>query len=111
MGGPEEVGVDVGRGVGGPSGRREVPEGMLAGRGEACLDAKMVSEERIQGAVIMAEVPKGVLNIGFEVLGEEGGGVLWKGIRVLEFRGVLLEFRGWWYSVDRHEEARRGEDE
>ena len=79
MGCPKELGIDVGQGAGSDGGRCEVPEGMLAGRGEACLDAEVVSEECIQSTVIMAEVPKGVLGVGFEVFGEEGGGVLWEG--------------------------------
>ena len=44
MGCPKELGIDVGQGAGGGGGRCEVPEGVLAGRGEACLDAEVLSE-------------------------------------------------------------------
>ena len=44
MGCPKELGIDVGQGAGGDGGRCEVPEGMLAGRGEACLDAEVLAK-------------------------------------------------------------------
>ena len=44
MGCPKELGIDVGQGAGGDGGRCEVPEGELAGRGEACLDAEVLSK-------------------------------------------------------------------
>jgi hypothetical protein len=53
---------------------------MLAWRGEACLDAEVVSKEFVHGAVVVAEVPKGVLCGGVKVLCEEGGSVLWEGV-------------------------------
>ena len=76
MGCPKELGIDVSQGAGGGGGRCEVSEGVLAGRGEACLDAKVVSKEFVQGAVVVAEVPKGVLRGGVKVLCDEGGSVL-----------------------------------
>ena len=76
MGRPKELGIDVGQGAGGDGGRCEVPEGMLAGRGEACLDAEVVSKEFVHGAVVVAEVPKGVFRVGGKVFGEEEGSVL-----------------------------------
>ena len=76
MGCPEELGIDVGEGAGGNGGRGEVPEGVLAGRGDACLDAKVVSKYCVQGAMVVAEVPKGVFRGGVKVFGEEEGSVL-----------------------------------
>ena len=66
----------VARHRGGGGGRREVPEGVLTGRGEACLDAKVVSKYCVQGAMVVAEVPKGVFRGGVKVFGEEEGSVL-----------------------------------